>query len=145
MSKFPLPAEVRRHLLLCATPAKAKCCDPAVGAEAWDRLKKRVKEAGLDMGSKTPVLRTKVDCLRVCKDGPVLMVWPDGICYGHVTADAVDRIVDEHLVGERPVEDLIIGRSSWQPEEGGYETAESGGCGGGGGEGKSPCMSVPDW
>ncbi|TGG82737.1 MAG: (2Fe-2S) ferredoxin domain-containing protein [Aphanocapsa feldmannii 277cV] len=110
-----MPAVVQRHLLLCATPSKPRCCDPAVGQASWNQLKQRIRELGLDVGSQAPVLRSKVDCLRVCMAGPVLLVWPDGICYGRVTPAAVDRIVDQHLLAGQPVEDLVIGRTGWRP------------------------------
>ena len=70
--------QVSHHLLLCATPAKAKCCDPSVGASAWAALKHGVKTLGLEDPQRPQgiVLRTKADCLRVCTQGPVLLIWP---------------------------------------------------------------------
>ena len=68
--------QVSHHLLLCATPAKAKCCDPGIGAETWAALKQGVKALGLDDPQRPEgiVLRTKADCLRVCTQGPVLLI-----------------------------------------------------------------------
>jgi hypothetical protein len=66
------PAKISHHLLLCATPSKAKCCDPAKGAATWDALKQGVKRLGLEATSRPEgmVLRSKVDCLRICDRGP---------------------------------------------------------------------------
>lgn len=106
-------SRIAHHLLLCATPGKALCCpDAAVGAASWDALKRLVRELGLEDPARPAgmVLRTKADCLRVCEQGPVLLVWPDGIVYGGVTAERIEVIVREHLIHGRPVEPWILRR-----------------------------------
>ena len=60
------------------------------------------------------VLRSKVDCLRYCQGGPVLLVWPEGIWYGGVTPERIERIVADHLLGDRPVDDWIVRRYELQ-------------------------------
>ena len=74
---------VSHHLLLCATATKAKCCDPALGAQTWNQLKSVVRELNLENTERPEgiVLRSKADCLRVRERGPILLVWPDGIWY----------------------------------------------------------------
>ena len=104
---------VSHHLLLCATPTKAKCCDPNVGAQSWEALKQGVRELNLEAPERPQgiVLRTKADCLRICEQGPVLLVWPDGIWYGGVTPERVRRILEEHVIQGQPCEDWVIRRS----------------------------------
>lgn len=104
---------VRHHLLLCATPTKALCCpDPAVGAASWSRLKQMVRELGLEnpQNAEGVVLRSKVDCLRICAEGPILLIWPDGVLYGGVTPERIERIVREHVIGGQVIEDWSLGR-----------------------------------
>lgn len=103
---------VAHHLLLCATPTKALCCDPALGVASWSRLKELVRSLGLEDPTRPEgvVLRTKADCLRVCQGGPILLIWPEGVFYGGVTPERVERIVREHIVAGKPIDDWIIGR-----------------------------------
>lgn len=112
MASVPPPGvQVQRHLLLCATPTKALCCsDPAIGAASWDTLKRLVRELGLEDPSRPGgvVWRSKADCLRVCREGPVLLIWPDGVIYGRVTPERIERIVREHVIGGVPVNSWIL-------------------------------------
>ena len=112
----PMP-QVAHHLLLCATPTKALCCDPAVGAASWDTLKRLVRDLGLEDPGRPQgvVLRTKADCLRICSDGPILLLWPEGIVYGGVTPERIERIVHEHVIGGRPIEAWILQRQTFSP------------------------------
>ena len=110
---------VSHHLLLCATASKAKCCDPAVGSESWNKLKQLVKQLGLEDPGRAEgvVLRSKADCLRICSDGPVLLIWPDGCWYGAVTAERIDTILREHVIGGRPIEPWLIQRSRMEASQ----------------------------
>jgi (2Fe-2S) ferredoxin len=107
------PQRISHHLLLCATPAKALCCpDRSVGAASWEALKRLVRELGLEDPARPAgvVLRTKADCLRICEGGPVLLIWPEGIVYGGVTAGRIERILREHVIGGVPIEPWILRR-----------------------------------
>ena len=109
----PAPALVQHHLLLCATPAKALCCPaPEVGIASWEALKRGVRELGLEDPTRPEgiVLRSKADCLRICAEGPVLLIWPEGIVYGGVTPERIGRILQEHVIGGRPIEAWVLRR-----------------------------------
>jgi len=110
-------SRIAHHLLLCATPSKALCCpDPAVGVASWDTLKRLVRELGLEDPGRPGgiVLRTKADCLRICAEGPVLLIWPEGIVYGGVGPERIERIVREHVIGGVPIEPWILRRMPFQ-------------------------------
>ena len=107
---------VSHHLLLCATATKAKCCDSVLGAQTWNALKSIVRELDLENAARPEgiVLRSKADCLRVCERGPILLVWPDGIWYSDVSPDRVKRIMEQHIIGQQPVEEWILKRTPFE-------------------------------
>jgi (2Fe-2S) ferredoxin len=111
-------ARPTRHVLLCADPTKPKCAPAEQGREVWEHLKRLTRELGLDAvkppeGGASPgcILRTKVDCLRVCADGPICVVYPDGVWYRGVTVPVLERILREHVLGGRPVAEHVLGRA----------------------------------
>ena len=91
---------IKRHMLICIGPS---CCTAERGLEVWEYLKQRLRETGLVDDGTATVYRTKVGCLRICADGPVAVVYPEGTWYRLIDEHAIDAIITEHLVKGIPV------------------------------------------
>lgn len=123
---------VRRHIFLCAGQTNPKCATREESDRVWRHLKRRCKDEGLatapPLWSRNPrvaaqpespgdglVLRNKVDCLRICEDGPIAVVYPEGVWYRGVSTEVLDLIIDQHLVGGRIVEEYAFATGRLAP------------------------------
>lgn len=99
--------QYERHIFLCTGP---DCCTPEEGAASWAALKREVAELN-GSGESGRVYRTKVGCLRICREGPIGVVYPEGRWYAGLDPAALVRVVREDLGQGQPVSDHLIGEN----------------------------------
>lgn len=93
-----------RHIFMCVGP---RCTENGARAQAMFELMGEKIDARPDLRVK----RTRTHCMVACRNnGPILVVYPEGVWYNRVDEAALERIVTEHLVGGNEVSDLIFHR-----------------------------------
>jgi (2Fe-2S) ferredoxin len=97
---------IERHIFLCCDQSEPKCSPRQQSLESWAFLKARLAELGL-VGA-GGVYRTKANCLQLCTQGPIALVYPDGVWYRSCTPEVLERIIQEHLIGGVPVAEYAI-------------------------------------
>ena len=98
----------RHHVFFCTnqrTDGRA-CCQNHDAQAMRDYAKQRTKELGLS--GKGEVRINNAGCLDRCDEGPVLVVYPEGVWYTYVDQADIDEIIEEHIGHGRVVERLKL-------------------------------------
>jgi (2Fe-2S) ferredoxin len=98
----------KHHVFFCTNLREdgSQCCQQCNALDLRNYAKQRSKALGI--AGKGGVRINTAGCLDRCAEGPVVVVYPEGVWYTYVDQEDIDEIIDEHLVNGRPVERLRI-------------------------------------
>lgn len=101
-------AYFQHHVFFCINERDdgRACCADRNAQALQEYAKKRLKT--LNMNGPGKIRINKAGCLDRCEEGPVLVIYPEGIWYTYIDEEDIDEIVDSHLIAGKPVERLKI-------------------------------------
>ena len=104
-SEKPQLNPYKKHIFVCT----GSRCAPETSPALYKGLKERLKELHLNEGSER-IQRSQCQCLGVCEKGPIAVVYPEGVWYYELNPEKMERVIQEHLIHNRPVNDYVLHR-----------------------------------
>ena len=104
-------APLERHVFVC----NGKSCLAVGSAEVKAAFETGLESRGLRQGKESKgrnpsgsVVLTDCGSVGFCSIGTAVIVYPEGVWYAQVTADDVPKIIEKHIIGGEPVEELAL-------------------------------------
>ena len=98
----------RHHVFFCTNRRDdgSQCCEQCGASEMREYAKEKIKSLGLAGQGRVRI--NKSGCLDRCSEGPVVVVYPEGVWYTYVDQEDIDEIIDQHLIHGQIVKRLQI-------------------------------------
>ena len=95
-----------KHVFMCINDYAGECCGQKGSAKMQHYMKRRCKDLNLTGEGKIRI--NKSGCFNHCEQGPVMVVYPEGVWYTWVNTDDIDEIIEKHLINNEVVERLLL-------------------------------------
>jgi (2Fe-2S) ferredoxin len=97
-----------KHVFICTNRRDPSNPKGSCAQKGSDAIRERFKKEIFERGLKGRMRANAAGCLDQCENGCTVVVYPEQVWYGHVTPDDVTEIIEEHLLGGRLVERLLM-------------------------------------
>jgi (2Fe-2S) ferredoxin len=105
----------RHHVFVCENVRPEDDPRGSCGRKGSSSIRNALKDELRRRGLDKQIRANAAGCLDACAFGPSMVVYPEGVWYGHVSVADVPEIVERHLVGGEPVERLRLRRLEGDP------------------------------
>lgn len=98
----------QKHIFVCINQREESAIRRCCGQEHGTQIVARFKELIMEHKLKMKVRAQRASCFDICEQGPIAVVYPEGVYYGNVQLADVDEIFKSHILNNQPVERLTL-------------------------------------
>ncbi len=106
----------KKHIFVCTNLRPPEHPKGSCGQKGSENLRNKFKKRIAELGLNDLVRVNSAGCLDACEHGISVVIYPEGVWYGAVKDDDIDKIINEHLLEGKVVKELLINDEKFKPE-----------------------------